>query len=380
MKVLDWKRLVVVTTHGSVPNSVGWRCPPTVFPAETCNRHVYIGLHGDFFEKYCAVSNDPVKKLLGNSRTKMFQGVDAYKFLVNFGAGLLGEKYQIDKEVSGQLRNAFNNFKEKQIILGYMEAILADITLLKTEILTPHYSRATDANAAINMASLSADSAALIICGPTALSVELISSLGHKRKNTPNMLTLTHPDNQMGMKDILHAIDGKKQGHQIVKAGITVIPFDEALSDGRQTPTNLFNAQAVFVCLPMNGSTIDQRIYSAWKERKQQNRDDGLLLHMKGTPELRGASSGPWLSMPPDMGFVPYSTLCAARDARRDALRKVIEATQSAVVTLGQARLMGDRVVAISSAANDNGSLNLKYTYARRPQCQSTNQGSNLQK
>jgi hypothetical protein len=364
--MLNWNELTIVTTEGSVPNQTKWHPGSAIFPAETCARHIYVGRINDF--------GDISQELLGHKKTRFYRGIEAYSFFLEFFAGLRSH-YHSDKETSGQVRRAWNEYVRKfpnqhKILKPYMDALFCDGSLVKSTILKPFLSRPTLVNTAVKMAGLSTNSRVLVVGGAEDLSTEVITGLGHKKRYTPGKITLTHPSAN-ALNDIVRKIRTLPK-YRAIQAHLEPITFDRAFTEEDNVAT-LFNAQAIFVCQPMTASEqselgiINSKLCEAWQLRCMVDPDhNAKLIHLKGDPLLRGETTGVWDNLPASNAFISYVTLKQRNGERVDFIKRVTEKAKETIGHLAALRLQGDRVVDISLDTN-SGDMPLNYILARRP-------------
>jgi hypothetical protein len=366
--MLNWDELTVITTEGSVPNLVGWQANPAIFSAETCMRHIYVGRSDSFGRAADA--------LVSHNKTKTYKGAEAYCFFSEFFVGLKSH-YHSDKETSGQTRSAWNDYCAKnpddhKKLKPFVDALFADGSLVKSVILQPHLSRPTMVNTAVRMAGVSPADRVLVVGGGRDLTIELISALGHGKRHTPDVITLTHP-NRAELGAIIKDVRGLVSFRSI-KSELNAVAFNESLKDSNVT--NIFNAQAVFVCQPMTKDAksglgnINQQLAEAWQLRALVDLGhDARLLHLKGNPLQRGATTGAWCEVAPDSGFISHEDIRQKNSGRNTFVKSVTQKAQEAIRHMAEARLQGDRVKSITFEADDKALTvgALGYALANRP-------------
>lgn len=361
--MVDWNNLVVVTTEGSVPNSLGWKAGSGVFAAETCMRHIYIGVREDFGEA--------AKSLLQHKKTKSYEGAAAYRFFLEFYGGLHSH-YHSEQQTAGQTRRAWTRYAETQPdehkkIKPYVDNLFHDGGLVISSILEGHWRRPILVHTAVDMAGLKPASSALVVGGAAELSKDMIKALGYKKPFTPNVVTFTHP-NRCELADIAKAIR-EFSGYETLKAKFEIIPFQRALED--TSATSIQTADAVFVCTPMTPDRnsplgfINKDLHEAWYLRRLLEPDHKApLFHLKGDPLQKGGSSGVWLDPIPGLDFVSPETLKEKHNERCRYVQRVVEKSKEAIAYLADQRMQGESVKAIEF---DPEKMSLSYRMRRRP-------------
>ncbi len=351
----EWDKFSVLTTKGDIPKETGWHREAQVFPAETCSRHIYVGMESSF-------DNLP-DELLADKKSHLFIGRDAYIFLGKFIAGLKGH-YLVDEHVLGQFRRAWNDYREKnpqdyKKLQQYIDALLYDTAEIKESILKSYLSRPTPVNTAVRTAELSPHHNVLVVGGARAITVETITALGHKKQDTPNRVTLTHPD-ELEMEQIVDDLQGFGK-QRAIKAELVTIPFDQAFQNCEDA-TSLYTANAVFVCQPMQDDDVNGALVEAWQNRlTTREGTSGRLFHLKGDPFARGNTTGRWTKFDHVSGFVSYTDIVKKNAGRIASVQAVVKAAEKAVEDLAEFRLDGKRV-----AINYDGYF-LDYVLLPRP-------------
>lgn len=338
---VKWERLAVVTAEGETPKKAGWVRNPKVFAAETCARQIHIGFESEFKN-----IPDEFFKYRGSA---IYYGRDAYIFLGKFMTGLKSH-HHVDIHALGQVRKAWNNYCEKnpedyKRLQPYVSALLRDARKIKSSILAPHLSRPTRVNTAVRMASLLPSDRVLVVGGAETITVDMITALGHKKRDTPETITLTHPSD-IQLKNIVYKVQ-RLEKHRAIEADLVTIPFSQALQN-HGDETTIYNAAAVFVCQPMQENTINQQLIDAWRVRsKMPNGNDAQLLHLKNDPLSRGSITGAWKTMQDTSGFISYLDIVQRNSERIADVKTHVQAAEQAVEDLSGFRMDGNKRMAL---------------------------------
>ncbi|MER2519112.1 MAG: hypothetical protein ABTQ34_00290 [Bdellovibrionales bacterium] len=369
---MNWEDLVVISTAGNIPGQHSWRASRNIFPAETCARHIYIGLHEDFFES-ANKSSASISAVTADEKTTLYQGRDAIVFLIAFCAGL-GSHYQIDEKISGQICNKWNGynaeFPESHARLKpYMDKIFADAALLKKCILNPHLKRPTYTNTAIEMAKLSRDSKTLLIVEDEAMSKKMLTALGHGRHDTPDHITIAHPYGINSAKSILATAmqAGITQKHNRITTQVTVEPFEHVIdkSSSKRIVT-FFNAQAIFLCNRYDNTAVADAVTKAWKSRvKRAERQNGKLIQLTKAEDNAGSNpiAFAWDKLTLSDNYFPFASIEARTLEHMQRVNQVLQITRAAIEHIADLKLEGDRVRDIALMPD----MTLKYVLASRP-------------
>ena len=212
--MLNWDNLCVVTTAGAVPHKTGWEAGPEIFAAETCMRHIYVGMQSSFGAR--------AEKLIADRHTQTFVGFDAYRFFVQFYAGLRSH-YHSDMQTSHQARKAWKTYAEANPethtkIKPYVDDLFHDGGLITSEVLGDFWRRPTLTNVAVESARLTQGDQVLVIGGAETLTKDVILALAYRRKHTPSTIGFTH-SNRFLRDEILHAVR-QTRGHEALHAEI----------------------------------------------------------------------------------------------------------------------------------------------------------------
>ena len=109
---------------------------------------------------------------------------------------------------------------------------------------------------------------------------------------------------------------------------------------------------------------VNQEVHDSWFLRHLDNpHHKAKLVHMKGDPSQRGASSGVWVKTSPLQGVVLPETLDQLHKQRLAFTQAVIVKAHEAIDSLAKARFAGDVVRVIQF---DSESMSLNYLYGRR--------------
>ncbi len=361
----NWNEFAALVIPGHFPNQLGWHPNESILPAETCARHVYIGLKEAF--------NDAPDIL--KNRLKI--GLDAYTFVMHFASGLKSGKI-FDEEVSGQLRKAWIQFEDKNCphkkrLHPYIQEILHDIKLVKSAILKPHSRRPTEINSLRTLAHLSPEKQVLLVCGSEASSLKVITGIGNRRPNDPGKITLTHPDEETLSE--IHMRLNQKEFRKSLAAELDFVSWNDISWSNRNNPI-VQRSDAFLVLQPMAAepSTQDSGLFAindalcqAWMIRcEKEPQHNAKLIHLKGNPHERGNTTGQWRQFGPEHGFVPYTAIREETSNRFKFIKKVAEAAVTSIEYLGAHRINGDRVEAV---VFNPETMDIDYKLARRPQC-----------
>lgn len=358
----NWDSLAVLSMDGRISNQVVWPGKESIFPAETCARHVYVG-HADNLKTVPADVRD-------HRRTKLFAGASAYQFLIELYVGLKSPRGIFDENVAGQVRSAWKRHVQDQPvshkkIKPFIDAIFHDGSLVKT-LLMPYQRHPTLINTAIEKAELAPEKTALVICGSVSTSVEAITALATKRAVNPGTILLTHP-NENDLRIVDQEVKNLRYP-KALKADLIYTPLQKALSSIQQV-------DAIIVCQPMGNGVVppppdlkrlNEEICTRWKHYCQTYPDHQTkLVHIKGDPHLRGETVGPWLHLCCDERFIPFPTLKEETQKRVSLVKQVAAKTREAVRLMQNMRMEGDRLTELTL---DPETLELNYKLARRPQ------------
>ncbi len=335
----EWDRFAVATAQGETPKKAGLVWDPNLFAAETCARQIRIGFKSQF-------KNIP-EEFFEYRGSAVYYGRDAYIFLGKFMTGLKGH-YHVDIHALGQVRKAWNNYcvknpEDYKKLQPYVSALLRDSRKIKSSILAPHLSRPTLANTAVRVAGLLPSSRVLVVGGAETLTLDTIKALGHKKRDTPETITLTHPSD-IQLKNIVYKVQ-RLEKHRAIEADLVTIPFGKALQN-HADETTIYTAAAVFVCLPMQENPINQQLIDAWRVRSTMpNGNDAQLLHLKNDPLSRGQITGPWKTIQDD--FISYLDIMQRNSERISDVRTHVQAAERAVEDLSGFRINGNKRMAL---------------------------------
>jgi hypothetical protein len=358
--VLDWNDFSVLTFPGHFPKQLGWQPGETLFPAETCARHIYVGVRQAF---------EDVPEIL---KSRLKTGLDAYTFVINFASGLRSNKI-FDEEVGGQFSKSWDHFSKKnggleKSLKSYIDPILHDVKLVKSAILKPHSRRPTEINTANVMANLSPEKEAFVICGTLYSSLQVITGMGNKRRCDPGVMTLTHPI-QEELEKIQHSLEDKYY-RKPLKVELRYASWNQIPWHDPANPI-VRKASAVFVLQPMaNGPSehldqINQDLFRSWTLRRQHEPShDAKLIHLKGSPFDRGETVRPWDQLGPEDGFIPYIAVKKKTSERFEFVHAVAQKAYEAVHYLADCRMAGDKV---NDIFFDAEAMELTYKLASRP-------------
>ncbi|MDD4616786.1 MAG: hypothetical protein PHW76_06720 [Alphaproteobacteria bacterium] len=374
--LLNWDDFTILTLRDIFPKQIEW--DPTcqvLFRAETCSRHIYVGLKSDFEDLPEGLFEEPeILRTLGKEDfcrgiKALYSGREAYLFFVQYIAGLNSRGCSIDNYVSGQVTSAWNNYSNnnpsrKNKLQPFMDALFSDAALIKRSILNAYSSQAQPVNTAVKMARLTPSDKVLVVGGERALTTEVIKYLGHKKPHTPNEITLTHPD-EGRLGTLCEGVRrlGKKSA---IKARLIGIPFDRALQDLNDGTTTVFNAAAIFVCSPAQEMKINKKLIDAWWLRSKVYKDNPAKLFDLGDPAEYGAPTSAWKTLAGTEGFIPYSYIVEENNIHAATIERVVAKANEAIEHLSELRMQGDRAVTISFIAKPN-EMTLDYRLARRP-------------
>lgn len=336
-----WDQFVVVTALGHCPKQAGYR-PKHFFPAETCARHVYVGLQEH-------ISEIPSQLLERRAGTEVYCGAEAYKWFMEFYCGLKGH-HLFELHVAGQVQNAWQAHREKHPgrsnLSFYMDTIFRDGALIREQLPSFCKRRATFANSAVEVAALGPEKTALVIGGDRTITSEIITALGHKKKCNPSLVAVAHPD-----RSVLNALESKFKHlptHERLDVPLSFISTDLALD------YSLCAVDAVFVCQPMveqattsnlQLARIDQFLCEAWRLRCEGRGGPGKILHLAGNPADKEKVCGGWQAFDHNRdGFVPYAMLKAAHRARVEGVKQLTQSTSVVIDRMGEARIAGQRI------------------------------------
>ncbi|MDX2028337.1 MAG: hypothetical protein SFW62_06855 [Alphaproteobacteria bacterium] len=334
----QWDQFVVVTTLGHCPKQAGYT-PKHFFPAETCARHVYVGLQRDIAEI--------PQSLLGSRKgTEVHYGLNAYAWFMEFYSGLKG-RHEFDLHIVRQVQTAWNLYKERypeeKALYPYMETLFRDSALIREHLPVQYMRRPTIPNIAADIAQLAPDKTALIVGGASTITHETVTALGHRKAHNPSFLVLTHPENRE-LSRLEHEIR-KLPPHRKIATTLSVRPFRGALQ------VALSEADVVFVCHPMasvsdtSSSEVDIVLCNAWKGSYKKLGNHRKIIHLKGSPQDRGVTTGPWCELEREhYGFVPLTKLQHERTHRVQSLKQMIAQTSATIRRMGETRMAGQRI------------------------------------
>lgn len=354
----DWQNFAVLSVDGNAPKACRWWPSGKLFPAETCARQIFFGVREDF--------GALPQNLLSHPKTEFKEGAPAYKVALSVMAGLRNYQY-IDKEVSGQVKRAFQAYTQRQPsclprMESYMHDLFADTKVLKKGFLDQYYRQPTHENVAVELAGLEPQHEALVVGDSQELTNRIVKTLAHKKKTNPSAVYLTHYDPRC----LGSLMAGFSQLGSLCALNVPVhsVPFETAVTD------HLHRVKAVFVCAPMvdvgsegapEAFAIDRTLAGHWGERLARQ-DGGVLVHMRGNPLAKATTTGPWLDYMGRDGFVPVEVVKQGRSQRFDKLDFVRARAFEAIDHMAQLRVAGERRVLSVALDESSGQLRIEET------------------
>ena len=306
--------LIVDVPHADKVGSLAWK-GKAFFAAEECDRQLLIG-HRDQINlipddlKRIATTPANSKKL--DSDIIIGTGTEAYRHLVNVAVGLL-DKQLGEKETIEGIRARWLNFTtnagvpaeelatRKKRYDPIIQALFTDSRSVRAKVFDDrvggNYLRPVSTEPAVaarNLLDIKSIDKILIIgekLGITENTLKVIDTVFRKQDSAGENggIILTHPD-KATLDSLRKSVDALIKDKKL-KGAVTCVEYNQAMSD-------IFpKADFVINCQPMDNGTNDLALKDASAKRTNPT---GMLVHLKGVPINRNATSDIWKKETPE--------------------------------------------------------------------------------
>jgi hypothetical protein len=268
-----------------------WKDRTPVVDIMSCDRQVWLGTKEDFKDFPLPEDN--------RQEISVYHGIDAYKFLLTLASGMNSVKAG-ETNINGQIYDGWERFKTEQpskakFLDTVMQMVRADARLIldgpAKGIESPDH-----ALVAKNLSGMKRGQKVLIIGslnrhGQLSEYTEQIARRVMLEFNKCQSIKVMHPDSVTAVK--LQIELQKVSNH--LKTGINVKarPFEEVTEILEGRPNRLFETRdQVYIDMPMGSyPEAEKVIIEAWQGRENKT---NYMTHLRGAPELRGASNDLW--------------------------------------------------------------------------------------
>lgn len=307
------------------PEVRAWKESAKAIAAESCSRQVWYGLKEDFV-------GFPDKERPG---INFFEGKQAYDFMLRLYSGLESVRL-LEDSIKGQICGSWESQRDlspakQKAIDTIMQHIKADHRFVNAAVLR-NYQPYRHEISARDLSGQKKSDVALIVGSVNRhnhagqFTDGIARVIGNKRPGRVSQIIVTHPDSRA--LNIIHDALSRLKTRGIVDCRIVRMPFEDL---GKSMEVS----DRVFVDLPM-GSIPDaeEEIALHWMSRMRQ---DNILVHMRGNPQLQGGSTELWQQADLD-NYIAPEDIRADMIARGRANKAVLQKAKEAIAYCAELR------------------------------------------
>ena len=310
------------------PEMSAWKDEARVPYAASCARQIWYGELDDF-------SDFPLPENTDNFL--LLRGPEAYAHLLKVISGFESKRVG-ETHVRGQFYDSWRIMRESypeeakrfERLVGQLRM---DASFVQNSI-SSNFAEKCEAKSARDISGQVKGDKVLIVAGKSRygdvndLTERMARVCENLQKRNMDFISVTHPT----MEDKLRTATEVWKSSKKLKSKIDVVAFDDI---GRAVE----EADRVYVLSAMGEDLeADTLLTQAWAGRV---RDDNTLVHLRGNPAKRGASTEPWASLNDDESYFSPEDVRAEMQRRGRSNNQVVKNAMAAFEICADLRVQG---------------------------------------
>ncbi|HCM83737.1 MAG TPA: hypothetical protein PKW15_04810 [Alphaproteobacteria bacterium] len=384
MSIKNIENIIVIDVPTSEADTdfLQWAGEITPFFAETCGRQLLVCTKENY-EKLPPEKRLHWEKNKGGDRRWVYGGYDGFERLLEVICGLHSNNPK-DYNIFGQIKENWRTYctamqaagqKPDNVLVNFCNGLFHDAKIIKSQLIDPVIEEESIYAILTQDLRLTGKETILIIADTMGPTKDSCLGLGKFNTKSAATIILTHFD-EIERRGRNMEVIAEKSAKRI-KAEIKTKPFADCLDD-------IIHADHVILCSPMcedhvvaevqnrHGGNINKypplmqvesTVMNAWmlrrdKYRKSRKGNSGMLVQVRGCPQLRNGTSQSWIDFKDilnDNSVITRSDLEEKLVARKKLNKSVSEIARNLIKEITSLRRGGKRITGLCLSIGEHG-------------------------